>query len=233
MPLAASLACSSSRARLHETGKIFIYNVHYRRTAEHPAAPRAQPGDEEWQTKTAPNAKNDCEPLKNLFTEVDLAAVRACVATLNQSKKGMEVVYILRRQPAPYLEPWEPELTPDCLKSSLSKIPVPRELIYQAKENGLMSCYSARVDIEADEIYGNKVPGHYFKVKLAFPSDEEAPKTDYETRMLLVRWALTPLVDPERDAFMGKVVPDGFCRTCFGGAEELLDAKDPLPVQWP
>ncbi len=228
------LACSSAEKRERDSNrrtirKLIPYSLHYRRTPFIGADPAVGPGGIDYQTNPRPGARFDCEPMKSLFKEIDLISLRRCLGTL---KSDLVVLYRLKRDPAPFLVLDEnPEMKPDCLRTALANIPVPREIFFQSNEEGVMSCYSSRLDIEADELFWVKVPKAKTALRLDFPL-ASPPETDEQTHLLLMSWAMAPFWRDPGHHLISHLVPDALCRACLG-KENMLENSGPPVLLWP
>ncbi len=149
-----------------------------------------------------------------------------------------QLVYELQRSAVPVLrlrlgKKEESDRIPACVKELLSEIPVPREIIFQSPATGTFSCYSARLDVEADERLGVKLPIAKFDLSILLPL-KEAPRDAREAERVLTAWSLTPFFGTERGkgALVAKIVPDHLCRQCMG-EKELRTERDWVPLLWP
>ncbi len=236
-------ACSSTPKDMHWTSQLYPPTLMVRRTPHAPARPKAMGSEPEFKSDPLPNEHYDCEPIGAMWKGMDLKANRECLSTVNTTKERLEVSYRLVRDPAPYLQPLDPEETPACLKETLPKIPVPREIFFQTQlravglvkagqEATSLSCVNARINLEDDELWGWKLPIGRVNLAMVFPM-MELPSNDDETRMLLQAWGLRLLRDPERQQqFPVKIVPDFICRRCLG-RDRWLEPHNPLPPLWP
>jgi hypothetical protein len=254
-------SCKSAKKKpVHEISGLYVVNLHYRRPEVRGVDPKAEPGVVGWQRDPLPNDRYDCEAIDHLWAGIDLAAVRGCLGSIDskgESAPDKKVLYRLKREPAPYLELLNitadkpEERAPECLALSLPKIPMPREIIYQAPlredapestpENPQpvppythLSCYSSRLEIEADEIIsGIKVPRmKMLDLALNFPL-KQRPQDDVETKGLLLQWVLTFFRSQEGEFFSGKVLPDLWCAHCMGSQDTLVPQGGALPRSWP
>jgi hypothetical protein len=235
--------CSSAPKKdQHALHHILLHNLHYRRTETVGADPAAHWGDWEFQSHPLPNSTFDCQPLNSLFNGLLLTPVRGCLSQLNSEKEwkvkdGQEEVsvkkelnYILHRETAPFLELEKAEKTPECIRTLLSKIPVPREIFFQSNDEGKLGCYNSRIPIVQQEL-GIQAALHHLRVKIAFPL-ESLPQTDEETLMLLATWAIIPYWDSDKKSILSKAVPSEICSKCIG-ERNLYHELDSLPPQWP
>lgn len=228
--------CSSPPKDLHWTAQLYPSTLMVRRTPHAPARPKAMGGEKEYQSDPLPNAQYDCEPIEAMWKGMNLRAIRECLSTVNTTKERLSVNYRLVRDPAPYLQPEDPETAPACLKEVLPKIPVPREIFFQGQMSdsagGMLTCFNSRINLEDDELWGWKLPIGKLDLELVFPM-MELPSNDAETRMLLQAWGLRLLRDQDHQLkFPVKVVPDFLCRRCLG-RDRWLEPHNPLPALWP
>lgn len=228
------LSCSSaSNNQVHTVHHIWLYNLHFRRPAQIGAAPRAAYGDEEYESHPKPNAQLDCQPLSDLFKNIDLNAFRSCLQSSNQMMVSESLNYRLHREITPYLALEEDdEADPqNCIRILLNQIPVPREVFFQSNDEGQLNCYSSRVWLSQDVFLGIKDSLSSFDVSINFPLPK-IPVTDDETLMLLASWAMMPFWDKSRNGFVSRVVPDDLCQKCIGEKNMFLKG-DRFPPLWP
>src|SRR4051812_14087895 len=69
----------------------------------------------------------ECQRPEKFLSPLPIAAIQKCLAGLENG----EVSYRLRRPAQPVLELENPEKAPECLRQSLSQLPVPREVVFQ------------------------------------------------------------------------------------------------------
>jgi hypothetical protein len=213
----------------HSIQKVFVNKMRVRRPVGAGADPAAGPGGIDYRSDPLPNERMDCETLASLFSELDLPRVRMCLAQLDEETEP--VSYLLKRDARPSLVLEKPEQAPDCLRLELPVIPVPREIVFQSPERGQYTCYAARIDLEANQIWGElKLPTDKLAVVLRFPL-AKPPTNSEETIRVLAAWALTPIWGESSGKkgrqLTAKIVPDGLCRRCLGNkdfqAEGSLD----------
>lgn len=148
----ASLAACSSGEKKTETlvSGLYYPTLHARRPPGRPADPNAFGDEPAAHSDPLPNARFDCMPFHDLFKDVPLARLRACLASANErlapppgQKTGVYPVarYRFLREPAPALELVIPNPSEDvedarrhpaCLDAVLPRILVPREIVYQS-----------------------------------------------------------------------------------------------------
>ena len=183
-------------------------------------------------TEGANDGINSCQKVTELFSipefQLHLQEVRNCLATLTEA---VTVNYRLKRAPAPYLFLDEdPKNTPACLKLTLKRIPVPREIIFDSTEFNRMGerdCYTSRLDVEANDLLGAKLPTHRLALMIEFPLPH-IPVTDDETSRLLGSWSVALFRDPETGDWRAKYLSSKLCKQCIGARPE-----DPHPIFWP
>ena len=236
-PLVFFDGCSSTGrdgGNEHEIQKVFINKMRVRRPLGEGADPKAGPGGLDYRSDPLPNERLDCETLTTMFEGVDLRGLRACFAKLTAETPA--VSYRLRREHRPYLELENPDDAPACLRLELLRIPVPREIVFQSPEKGHYTCYSARVDLEANQLWGGlKVPTDRLSILMRFPLTKH-PSNDEETVRVLAAWALTPIwkegSGKKGRQLSAKIVPDRLCRRCLG-EKDFLSEGDPDHLLWP
>jgi hypothetical protein len=229
--LLLSTACASSqKSDQHLLRKIILYNLHYRRPLHRGASFNAEPLESDFESKPKPDSKLDCEPLKSLFSTLDLGAVRKCLNSISDDTKAIRVSYKLKREIAPFFILEENKETPACFKKVLGVIPVPREVYFQAVEGDSLSCYSSRIPLVVEETLG--ISNYLTSIRLSVDLPlTRFPEGDEETVLLMGTWIVAPFFNGF--AYIdSKIVPESLCSTCFGG-KGLLHATDPLPPFWP
>jgi hypothetical protein len=235
MILAMSVsACShkqvaeAPRMEIHAIHHFIPYTMKVRRPLSSGANPKVGPGGVDYTSHPLPDAHFDCDAPASLFKDVKLDEAIACFESVKESSP---VRYQLRRAAQPELVLEENKATPACLKKTLPKIAVPREIFFQSTEEGSPICYSSRLDIEANDTAGFKMPTHRLALRVDLPL-AHLPENADEMRMLLLSWALTPLWEKDRSSLPSHVVPDALCGVCLG-PDKLLKPTDPPPVLWP
>ncbi len=225
-------SCSSApQKNEHLLQSVLLYNLHFRRPQHLGARPNANWDDEDYFSQSRPNSNWDCEPLQKLFKELKLEAVRSCLRSVNEAKEKRDLSYILKRGTMPILELEDLEKAPLCVKDLLSQIPVPREIFFQSKDEGRLSCYSSRIPLASEEFLKIRSHLHRFKVKINFPL-EPIPKDDRETEFLLSTWVLASFFGEDQNRILSKLVPNEICRKCIGDSHLFLES-DSLPPSWP
>ena len=205
-------------------------NLRVRRPPTEGANPKSNPGGADYQNEN--NLSNSCQKVSELFLipefQLRLEEIRKCFATL---KEPVTVNYRLKREPAPYLFLDEdPKTTPDCLKLTLKRIPVPREIIFDSTEFnrlGERDCYTSHLDVEANDLLGAKLPTHKLALTIEFPLPH-VPVTDDETSRLLSSWSVGMFRDPDTGDWRAKYLSSKLCKQCIGERHE-----DPHPIFWP
>ena len=165
---------------------------------------------------------------------MDLVAIKNCFKNIPDDTV---VQYRLVRNFRPEMV-LDKENPPECLRRYLPVIPVPREVFFQARssaEDEGVSCYSARLLVEADKFLEVRLPVAKVALELEFPVF--APMdTGTDILKLLTAWVLTPFFDEDENGLRvlpSKVVPESICRACFGKSDRLL-RKDKLQApEWP
>ncbi|MEO5969494.1 MAG: hypothetical protein ABIQ95_06170 [Bdellovibrionia bacterium] len=221
---------SSQKSDIHLLREIILYNLHYRRPPQIGARFSAEPVESDFESKPKPDSKFDCEPLKSLFTGIDLAAVRQCLDSVNESGKPKKILYKLKREITPFLKLNEDKETPTCFQKVLQVLPVPREIYFQALEGGKLSCYNSRIPIVAEEVLGISNYFYSTQVNVDFPL-QDLPEEDEETILLLSTWVMAPFFN-NGSYLESKIVTRSLCSACFGG-KGLFQETDTLPPFWP
>ena len=227
--------------------------LYVRRPLSVPASASASPGGYDYSGHPAPAGKMDCQETRSLAAGFDLRAFRSCIAEVNKAGEKPRFRFRLQRVDQPYLELRNPDDAPECIRKLLSKIPVPREIFYQALPPVLPSrqagagtavagrdtgpyydCFAASVDLEADEIMGSKVHMAKWELEIQFPLKSLALRTDEEALRLYLGWAIMPFFGKEKGEWNvpSKFVPFHICKMCMDEAR-MLKTGDPLPLLWP
>jgi hypothetical protein len=230
-------ACASAPKNEHEISSIYLSTLRVRRPPGPGADPKAGPGGEDYTSHPLPNEQLDCETLDSLFREMKLAAIRKCFADQSGPRaKTVSYSFRLKREAIPYLELRDPEKAPACLRETLGKIPVPREILFQGVQGDPPTCFSSRLDIEANQVLGIRLPTDRLDLQISFPL-QQLPGSDEELERQLGAWSLTPLWgegsdSSERKALKAKIVPEAICRRCLG-EKGMLEHPAPDAAIWP
>jgi hypothetical protein len=217
-------ACASAPPSVRPIRELFLQNLKFRRPVAVSAEARAEPFEEGYTRTPLPDARLDCESPSTAFNELDLSAIQKCFYALSNKPPVPRISYRLRRDTQPWLELEEKEKAPPCIQQHLSRLPVPREIIFQSSQGGRISCYGARVDLDRID-WMNKV-----RVLISLPLDA-TPVTSEETVRQLLIWSITPLFEAETRTTSARVVPQDLCSRCIGAGKLYQDAL-PLPPSW-
>jgi len=229
---------------------ILLYNLHYRRPVGIGANPVALHDEIDFESHPKPDSHFDCQPLKSLYKDLNLAAVRECLrnsskprikkVSPDQDSGGVErnaVIFELHREITPYLMLEENDqdsdygLTPPCFTAVLKKVQVPREIFFQSNDRGQLSCYNAKLPISDEEFLGINAFLNKFKVRVNLPLDH-IPTNDTETVHLLATWSLSPFLNQDVQGIPSKIVTSNICQACIGNDKLFLET-DSLPPKWP
>jgi hypothetical protein len=235
-------SCTHSRktqsqpAREYALKQLIPYTLKVRRPLSPGANPKAGPGGIDYQSDPLPGPGFDCQDVNWLFREFKLKELRECLAFVvipsPPAPTITELKFNVRWQAVPELVLETDEETPECLRALIPRIPVPREVFFQSyDEQGKISCYSSRFDVEANEVGGFRLPFGRTALRVQLPLDPE-PKDDAEMRMQLMAWALTPFWDRVKDTLPSRLVMDTVCRQCLG-EKTMLGPDTPAPFMWP
>lgn len=174
-----------------------------------------------------------CRSPAQAWAGFDLQGAGEC---LRQVHPPARLRYRLRRREEPYLELQRPAQAPACVRERLARLPVPREIVFQAFEEARLGCYVTELDLRADEWLGAKVPfrGRWeLEIRLPLsppPADEAA------ALRLLTAWTISPLWKAEgTGAPRVQVVPDAVCRRCLGERQWISPDRPDAPEApiWP
>jgi hypothetical protein len=213
----------------HHIQSLILYNLQARRPVGASADPKAEPGEREEFSQPKPDARLDCQPIRQLLSAMNPKAIRACLQSLDKGQRTVE--YTLRREIQPYFAlDLEDKGIPQCLKDRLPRIPVPREIVFQAPEEQSLRCYASALDLEKEKVLGVKIPFKGYHLKLDFPG-QPIPKEDGDLLLLIATWSLTPFFDPATREIVAKLVPETACRRCFTGSSYFT--LEDAPGFWP
>lgn len=227
-----TLSASASSDGLLNVRRLSTLNLRVRRPMGAPVDPKAGPGGTDYRADPLPNEHLDCEKVDGILASIRLPELQQCLTSLRSSRETKVVLYRLRREHRPYLELQDPEEAPPCLRETLPRIPVARELFFQSNEYaGRMYCYASRLEVEANEILGVRLPGAQYELKVELPL-KQVPQNGPETLRLISAWSLTPFFNGKNGVVRAKIVPDPICRRCIGEKEMLRD-DHPDPSFWP
>ncbi len=247
---ALSGGCSTSRVVLADRDFVShptldFENVRFRRpetplydveSASNGAAPSPE------STKALGNL--DCERSEDFFAKLNLSAIRTCLSETpmrgtTAESKSFEIEWGLAKSGQPSLELRNPDDAPECLRTALSVIPFPRELVYvvagESPTRG--ECFTSRLALDPGEVLGWELPRARIRLRVRFPL-REPPRSDREVERMLRAWALSIYRGGSREngAFHGRFLPVRYCQKCLGVPEsgERGAATIPPPVSlWP
>ena len=225
--------CSSAAMQLDRSVQgIFWENLHFRRPTISGADPQAQSTlDEGYLRTTKVSATLDCEPIKSLFKEVDFALLRSCLVELSKLQSAKEIYFELVRDIMPYLKLKDSKEVPECVRQSISVLPVPREIVYQTNEKGSLSCYSSRIPVADEEFMG--INAFLFRTRLTIRLPlPQLPGNDRELVNLLTTWVITPFYDDNGQHLLGELVPTSTCAVCMSRSH-IPPGEQSLPPTWP
>lgn len=228
-------ACSSTKLKSdHDVFELIPSTLRMRRPETVAADPRVGPGGIDYRSERPPNERFDCEVMAALYREMSLEEIRVCLDSPLEVPLLGFVTYRLRRANQPYWELEDAPEAPACIRKNLSRIPVPREIIFQSQIERRISCYSSRIDIEQDEMMGVKVPflGKQ-SMKLPLPISREIGN-DPALLRLLSAWSVTPFWKEDGRFVRARLVPDAICRKCLGEKGMVVEEVGRPPhQQWP
>lgn len=245
-------ACSGLKKHEHAVAQVVPYNMRFRRPVYVGAVDDSNPGEEDFQSNPLPTERYDCDKPDVLLKEIDLKAARECLNSVPKTeKKGEEEVVVKRKidyalkrgtrstlELIPAVSKDHPELnTPECFKTALPIIPVPREIFFQGMSTEEKPatqepvCYASRLIGDKDQVLGRKVP--FGKVVVTLPLPLAAPlANDEETIKYLTAVAVTPIWQQEKNFFRSKVVTRTICMKCLG--EKAYLKHHPKNIEsWP
>lgn len=212
--------------------------IRVRRPAAESADPKAGPGGSDYRATPAPDERLDCQSLETLLQPVVSDALVSCLQTLNtqfgaEGAEAREFGYRLVRETQPKLELQDADEAPECLKTVLPSIPVPREIFFMVRDRqDRLACLSSRVPMDAGDFLGVRLPAKGVEVRLKFP-DPNLPKDRAAAGRWLQAWVMTPYFYFEQDhKIQGKYVPESICGQCFGD-RMILEKRTDLIPHWP
>jgi hypothetical protein len=222
-------ACSAPRIQSRAVHELIPSTLKVRRPVSPGADPLVGPGGIDYRSAVLPNERLDCESVSELFSGMDLPAVRSCLASIRRG----EIRYDLDRATQPAWVLHDPEDAPECVARLLARIPVPREIFFQSWNEGNANCYASRIDLESDELLHVKVPFRGQKsLQLEFPLMETLG-SDADLVRVLGSWALTPIWKEDGSFLDSKIVPDSICRKCLGENAMFHPGTGVEPELWP
>ncbi len=204
--------CSTTPKNTHWVPRLISETVKARRPLSSGADPKAGPGGIDYRSGTLPNERFDCESLDFILKELDYGAIRACLKSVTQAQT---LVYRLSRDAQPSVVLSNPEEAPACVRQTLSRVPVPREIVFQSPSEGSLECYSSRLDLEANEVAGFDLPFRQRGTSLSLPL-AKVPADDQATRRWLSSWILSLFWDEGHRGFRSKILPKSLCKKCLG-----------------
>jgi hypothetical protein len=233
MLLLSSLGCSSAPPAKyadgeHRLGTLVLYNLQVRRPVGPGADPSAEQGEPGWKSDPLPDARLDCKPATSLFVSVSAPRLRSCLESLQ--KKQSSVEYALKREVQPIFALEDEAKAPPCLKELIPRLPVPREIVFQAEEEKELRCFTSRLDLDAEKVFGVKLPFNRYRLKLEFPL-ARVPSRDRDIVHLLMSWVITPFFRQDPREIVARPVPEAICARCFEGSR--LYKPWEVPGYWP
>lgn len=222
----------------YKVKNILTETLRVRRPKYRGANPKADPGTKEYKSEAPVGSDFDCRRPGWMLRGRDLLQIRQCLLSfedINEEEEDvtLEYTYRLIRKNQPYFEleglkdyledkeAKDEDWKENCMYELLAQIPVPREIFYQSLEGGEPVCYSSRLGIEGNRVFGVKTPLKKFEMKIRFPLRiEESPNNNADVVRLLVAWGLTPFFGggKDQDFIPAKKVPDMICNRCLGRA---------------
>lgn len=223
---------SANDVLMRKVKKLIVSSVHFRRPEGAGADLTAGPGGEDYRAKPLPNEKLDCQTQKEFFKDTNTQELRTCLVGLTDP---LVLTFNLVRNFRPYWELVEdPKIpVPDCVKATLSKIPLPREIFFQSNVENFLSCYSARLNLEADEFLYVKVPRAQMQMQIKIPFEPALTGFSPEEAMqrVLFSWVMTPFWENPEHYLNAKILPEGMCKACMG--EKAMVNEKGIIELWP
>lgn len=203
----------------HWVHRIIGYQLHIRRPEAAAAKPTADRYEPEYTSHPLPNERFDCEPFDDMYKKFSFKDLKKCLVAVNYTHEGAPISYLLdisQAEPVWRLE--QKEDTPDCIRTSLQTIPVPREIFFQGEENGKLGCYSSSVEFVQSSM------------RLSFRL-EGLPNGEADMLQLIKTWSIAPFVDDSKQAIRAKAVSTEICLQCMGRENVFLNGEK-LPPYW-
>ncbi len=132
----------------------------------------------------------------------------------------------------------DPEDAPECVRSLLGDIPVPREILFTAEEGETgVAAYTSRLALESGTLLGWEVPRGKVRLRVKFPL-VKVLKSDRELERLLRGWVLSIFrgAGAEGNHFQGRFLPTRFALKCLGIPESSEHGEGKIPPgqsPWP
>ncbi len=237
LPLIMNLSCTRSYMVKSESTKVQIERVNVLAVAYH----RPDYAPTEHDDFKVKDRVLSCQHPEELWNDAvkNGSSIRECV---NSIEKG-QATYFYVPAIQPYLElDQEEETNPKCLKTSLTKIPLPREIYYLAKPIGQtfdddsMGCYSSSFSVKTNEMMST--PTGFLKKKIVLPFPLSRPlMNSHDLSLWLMVTTFTILKSDEKadGRLLATPVPESVCRVCFKNDahfDEKFNRKL-KPVFWP
>ncbi len=217
---------------IYSADEIVATSLRFRRPPGEGADPRVSPGGPDYFGAKTPGKVLDCETPAELFrrSQLDFPALLKC------SKVPHTYVYRLRRDAEPSWELVVDSTTPECMAAVLARIPIPREIVYQARardENSPfepVDCFVSRLAIEKGKILDLRVPlMAKTRLDVTFPPSPAWNSMEAAQKQL-TSWAIAPFVQGERVS--GKLFPSGLCGVCIGKGNLTLEKDFATQPKW-
>ncbi len=248
--LSFPIACSFAPKNKFYLDSVLTSPLRIRRPRGPGADPHVGPGGVDYVSNPLPDRRFDCKKPQFMFKDWDDASIRSCLRSIKKKKK---IQYVLVKKAEPYFQlEIDEEKTPKCLIKRMPRIPVPREFFFQSTKadwdsdqpqagafgsvnqiNQNVECYSSRLPLEEGKILGKELFPEKLILKFQFPLPK-IPRSRAEFLRAVVAWSLTPFyyIRDSKGSFEAQVVPQAFCKTCFGQKDRLKKVNSSYP-RWP
>jgi len=214
--------------------EILRESLRFRRPPGPGADPHVSPGGADYRGAKTAGKAFDCETVRESFVraKMDLPKIRECLDSFGETSRV--VSYRLVRDSEPYWMIDDEESAPVCLREVLSRIPIPREIVFQSHardENAPLEpvdCFVARLPIEDDKLLSIRVPfWAKMRLKIDFPQTVASESLMLEK---LSAWAIAPFIQEEK--LSGKLFPSQICRACVGKGSLVLEKDFFAQPKW-
>jgi hypothetical protein len=157
-----------------------------------------------------------CQSSTEFLQGLDFSEIHQCLAGVKESVK---LSFVLdRKSENPEFVLKEGEKTPGCVKAVLSKIPVPREIFFQAED---LDCYASGLGMEKGSV----------QIDVELPIVTLFRNAD-DARNLVLSWVMTSFWNEQRSAILAKPFPEALCHECLGEDHWIRSLKPPRAF-WP
>ena len=230
-------SCTRSYMVKSESTKINVEQVNVLSVGYH--RPEYAPADhDDFNNK---NRELSCEHPESLWKDLvkNHSSVREC---LNSIENG-NAIYFYVPATQPYLElDLEEEKNPECLKTVLPKILLPREIYYTGRQKGQtldedpLECFSSSFSVDTNQLMLTPTSFLKKKIVIPFPMRRSLTKSQDLTMWLTVTTFTILKSDEKAEGhLLATPVPESVCKACFKYDAYFEDkfSRKMKPVFWP